>query len=401
MPLVLYDDAQAREFEPFALTRPVAEMRAGASLVRERWAVALGMPANGFVGAPHLAAFEEGEAPGAMTVPIPEGTVIANTRCVVALRSTPADADVWTCEGRVAAVRLPRSVALTELAEGRATLEALAPAGGRTRELTGRWLEAVWDFVRTLPPQLADDIAALAATASHAQRPAQAIVVGSHAVLVEPGATVEPMVCFDVSAGPVLIRQGATVRAFTRLVGPCIVGAGSTVMADRIETCAIGERCRVHGEVSNTIFLGDSNKSHDGFVGHSYVGRWVNLGAGTTTSNLKNTYGTVQLWTPHGLRDTGMMFLGTMFGDHAKTGIGLRLTTGTVVGAGANVYTSDMAPKQVPPFAWGDGEPFRAYQLEKFLEVAQRAMARRQATLGERGARLIAAAYARATETRA
>jgi UDP-N-acetylglucosamine diphosphorylase/glucosamine-1-phosphate N-acetyltransferase len=399
MPLVLYDDARAREFEPFALTRPVAEMRAGAALMRERWAVALGLPVRGFVGAPHLVDFEEGDAPGAVTAPLADGTVIANARCVVALRPGPADADVWTCDGRVAAVRLARSVDPAELVEGRTSLEDLAPAGARSRELTGRWLDAVWDFVRTLPAQLAEDIAALAASVSHAQRPAQAIVVGSHPVLVEPGAMVEPMVCFDVSAGPVLVRHGATVRAFTRLVGPCVVGANAIAMADRIEASAIGDRCRVHGEVSNTIFLGDANKSHEGFVGHSYVGRWVNLGAGTTTSNLKNTYGTVQLWTPQGLRDTGMLFLGTMFGDHAKTGIGLRLTTGTVVGAGANVYGSDMAPKRIPPFAWGDGEPFDEYQIDKFLEVVQRAMGRRQVTLGERGRRLIAAAYARSSET--
>ena len=68
-------------------------------------------------------------------------------------------------------------------------------------------------------------------------------------------------------------------------------------------------------------------KGHEGFVGHSYLGRWVNLGAGTTTSNLKNTYGSVALWTPDGVRDTGLQFLGTLFGDHAKTGIGLTLTT--------------------------------------------------------------------------
>ena len=101
--------------------------------------------------------------------------------------------------------------------------------------------------------------------------------------------------------------------------------------------------CKVRGELSNTIFLGYSNKGHDGFVGHSYLGRWVNLGAGTITSNLKNTYGTVSLWTPDGVRDTGLQFLGTLFGDHVKTGIGLRLTTGTVLGAGANVYGIDAA----------------------------------------------------------
>src|SRR5204863_9771343 len=101
-----------------------------------------------------------------------------------------------------------------------------------------------------------------------------------------------------------------------------------------------------------------ANKGHEGFVGHSYLGKWVNLGAGTTTSNLKNTYGTVSLWTPSGTRNTGLQFLGTLFGDHVKTGIGLRLSTGTVIGTGANVYDA-MPPKAVAPFAWGSGAPYQ------------------------------------------
>ena len=105
---------------------------------------------------------------------------------------------------------------------------------------------------------------------------------------------------------------------------------------------AIGHNCRVHGETSNSVFLAYSNKGHDGFVGHSYFGRWVNLGAGTTTSNLKNTYGPVSLWTPSGIRDSGLQFLGTFAGDHAKTGIGLRLTTGTVLGAGAPIVEDEV-----------------------------------------------------------
>ena len=139
--------------------------------------------------------------------------------------------------------------------------------------------------------------------------------------------------------------------------------------------------------------LGHSNKAHDGFVGHSYLGRWVNLGAGTTTSNMKNTYGTVALWTPQGVRDTRLQFLGTLFGDHAKTGIGLRLTTGSVVGAGANVYDR-MPPKAVPPFSWGGGAPYGEYDGERFVTVAARAMARRQVTLGERARRQLRAAFA-------
>jgi hypothetical protein len=120
----------------------------------------------------------------------------------------------------------------------------------------------------------------------------------------------------------------------------------------------------------------------------------VNLGAGTTTSNLKNTYGTVQLWTPSGVRDTGLQFLGTILGDHAKTGIGTMLTTGSVIGAGANVYGSAMPPKHVPPFAWGEGEPYGTYAPDKFLAVAERVMRRRNVELSERQRRQLALAHA-------
>jgi hypothetical protein len=110
----------------------------------------------------------------------------------------------------------------------------------------------------------------------------------------------------------------------------------------------------------------------------------VNLGAGTTTSNLKNTYGTVQLWTPDGVRDTGQQFLGTLFGDHAKTGIGTMLTTGSVLGAGANVYGAALHPKYVAPFSWGDHEPYDTFAADKFVAVAERMMRRRDVPLSER-----------------
>lgn len=186
-----------------------------------------------------------------------------------------------------------------------------------------------------------------------------------------------------------MIRRGASVAAFSRLVGPCYVGPDSQVLGGRVSACAIGEVCRVHGEVSNTIFLGHANKGHDGFVGHSILGRWSNLGASTVTSNLKNTYGAVQLWTPAGVRDTGLQFLGTLLGDHAKTAVGTRLMTGTVVGTAANVVADGLPPKVVPPFAFGD----TVYRLDKFLDVATRVMARRHVTLGARERAWLTAVY--------
>jgi len=176
------------------------------------------------------------------------------------------------------------------------------------------------------------------------------------------------------------------VQAFTRVIGPCYVGRDSVVTADRIAGSSIGDSCRVHGELSTSIFIGYANKGHAGFVGHSVLGRWVNLGAGTITSNLKNTYGTVALWTPDGVRDSGLQFLGTLFGDHAKTGIGLRLTTGCVLGAGVNVFDA-MPPKVVAPFSWGARAPYDVFNATKFVQTAERMMARRGVVLDE-GSRL-------------
>jgi UDP-N-acetylglucosamine diphosphorylase/glucosamine-1-phosphate N-acetyltransferase len=396
--LYLWDDERARRFAPFALTRPAGELRLGALLLRERWERAAGMAATGFVSAAHLADFEEAGAPGAADRELPAGALVVNARCAPALDARlVGERRTWRCEGRVAAVRLPRPVSPSALLESGAELCAVAglPSDEPGTALRGRWVDAVWDLVRLLPTQLTEDIHTLGAAADGAT-PAGLTVMGDAPVFVERGARVEPHTLADTGAGPVLIRRGATVRAFTRLEGPVLVGEDSVVESGRVAATVIGPGCRVHGEVSTTVFLGHANKAHEGFLGHSVVGRWVNLGAGTTTSNLKNTYGPVALWTPDGYADTGMQFLGTFFGDHAKTGIGVCLNTGTVMGTGANVYGRALPPRCVPSFAWGQEEPYATYDLPRFLQAAERMMARRQVTLGERERRQLAAAHARA-----
>ena len=405
-PLFLYDDAIARRFEPFALTRPVGELRAGTELIRLRWELFAGRSADGVITAGHLADFEEPGAPPVVTDATPSfvlraGSIVANTRCVVALGAGQSrGADVWTCGGRVAAVRLGRDTPLTELGGGEVKLESLSIAGTRAADISGRWVERVWSLVSGLADQLQADIACIGPTLE-CELPAGAIVLpGDGAIYVERGARVEPMVCFDPSAGPILVRSGVQVRAFTRLVGPVAVAGGSSILGGRVDCCSIGEGSMVHGEISHSVVLGQSNKSHDGFVGHSYLGRWVNLGAGTITSNLKNTYGSVQLWTPQGVRDTGEIKLGSFIGDHVKTGIGTRLTTGSVVGAGSNIYGGMMPPKYVPPFSWGEGDHLSMYRLDKFLSNTARVMSRRGVTLGEREKAQLAAAHALSLEAR-
>jgi UDP-N-acetylglucosamine diphosphorylase/glucosamine-1-phosphate N-acetyltransferase len=390
MTLFVADDAVARGFEPFALTRPASELRAGAELIRRRWELSLGETAAGLVAADHLADFEEPGAPPVRQGELPAGSVVASSRFAPSLAPAVSGAEVWRCEGRVAAIRLGRSIPAARLAAVE-SLDELAGAQTRSVEIDGWWLDQVWDLVRHLPAMLTRDILALAAGG---ERAAVEQSPGAQPVYIEPGAQIEPMVALDASAGPILVRRGATVCSFTRLVGPCVIGEGTSVSGGRVAACSIGERCRVNGELSTSVFIGHANKSHDGFIGHSVVGRWVNLGASTVNSNLKNTYGTVSLWTPGGMRDTGEQFLGTLFGDHVKTAIGTRLTTGCVIGAGANVFGDRTTPKVIAPFAWGV-ERGETWSLDRFLATAERVMARRQVALGAGARRQLAAAYER------
>lgn len=380
----LYDDARARTFEPFAFSRPLGEVRAGALLIRQRWERALGVSCAGFLGAPHLGDFEEFDAPPAVAaMALPAGAIVVNARALPALERVGA-ADLLVADGRVAAVRLAQAVPADRFSDGTLALEDLTSDGGQRTTLRAHWLDAPWDLIRFLPEMLTADILALGAERT-CVAPPPATVIGDHPVLVEVGAHVEPLVVIDASAGPVLVSRGASIAAFSRLVGPCFIAPESRVLGGKVTTAAIGEQCRVGGEVNHAIFIGHANKAHDGFVGHSVLGRWVNLGAGSVTSNLKNTYGIVQAWTPGGMQSTGMQFFGTLFGDHAKTAIGTRLSTGSVIGVGASVVGNGMTPRVVVPFAWGDGDT--ACDPERFVTMVERMMARRGVTLGDRGRR--------------
>jgi UDP-N-acetylglucosamine diphosphorylase/glucosamine-1-phosphate N-acetyltransferase len=402
--LVLFDDERARSFEPLVACRPVCELLAGVATIRERWEDALGARAEGFVSSPHLVEFDEERAASFHSGELPAGCIVANSRFVPTLyhdrsasevngeAASGTDADIWLAAGRVAAVRVGEHVSTSDLADGALRLDKLAIAGHRKAELQGIWMEDIWDLIRYLPSQIVSDITAIhaAPSTSHLRgriAPREivpqvrlretAAILGEGPVLVSTGATVDPHVVFDARSGPILVSNDAVIRSFAMIEGPCFIGAHTTVLGGRIAGSSIGERCKVAGEISNTVILGYSNKAHDGFIGHSYLGRWVNIGAGTITSNLKNTYGDVSLWTPRGERDTGMQFLGSFFGDHARTGIGTMLSTGTVVGTGANVFGGEMPPRYVPPFSWGVGHNLEEYRFDKFLEVAERVMSRR------------------------
>jgi UDP-N-acetylglucosamine diphosphorylase/glucosamine-1-phosphate N-acetyltransferase len=190
---------------------------------------------------------------------------------------------------------------------------------------------------------------------------------------------VSPGVVLDATEGPIVIGERVRIYPHAVIEGPCFVGDGSTIkISGKIYgKTTIGPGCKIGGEVEHSIFHSHVNKQHDGFVGHSYVCPWVNLGAGTTTSNLKNTYGTVRVIINGKHIDSGRMFVGLTAGDHVKVGINGTLDTGTVIGPSSNVFGTAIPPKSIPAFAWGSGASFVTYDVGRGISVAETVMKRR------------------------
>ena len=206
-------------------------------------------------------------------------------------------------------------------------------------------------------------------------------VLGGHQIRTGQRVRIDPNVVLDSSDGVIILDDNVHIRAGAVISGPAFVGEGASVACHAWlrGTNAIGPYCHVGGEVKSCIFQGYSNKTHTGYLGDSFVGEWVNLGSGTTTSNLKNTYGDVRMQIQgNGDRlDTGRQNVGSMLCDHVKTAIGTRLQTGSLVETGAMIALSGFTPKFVERFAFLTDQGTDRYEAEKFIGIAKHVMERR------------------------
>ena len=244
-----------------------------------------------------------------------------------------------------------------------------------------RLLSFPWQIIEENPAAIEDDFA----KSPFRGQSEESIVypgvrmVNEESIILGEGAVIKPGAVLDASNGPIIINDGTTVMSNSVLIGPVYVGRNSLIKAGSkiLEGTSIGDVCKVGGEVDETIFASYSNKQHDGFIGHSYLGEWVNIGAGTNNSDLKNNYSAVRMWCAGAMHETGRQFMGLIMGDHSKTGIGTNFNSGTVVGFNCNIYGAELPPKFVPSFSWGSGADLTEYQLEKAVLTAQVVMERR------------------------
>ncbi len=205
-------------------------------------------------------------------------------------------------------------------------------------------------------------------------------IVNKKNVIISSGSIIKPGVVLDASEGPIYIDQNVLINSNSVIEGPVYIGKNSKInsFAHIYENVSIGQVCKIGGEIEDSIFMPYSNKQHAGFIGHAYIGSWVNLGADTNCSDLKNNYGTVKAFAGGDFVDSGSQFLGVIMGDHSKTSINSMLNTGTVIGFSCNIFGSGFPDKYIPSFSWGGSDSMMTYNVDKSIETAKKVFNRRK-----------------------
>ena len=390
MRLILFDSPQeARSnFYPLALSRPLWEFRCGFGSLKEKLISRVGTDDIAYFVPDYMADAYRAK----VNRPVNDLSVLNGDDLLIVdprlkaesfnvAASGPSEIGLDE-QGSVLYARIVKSDLIKLPTDNIETFIASAKANlPNIRSLLPRW-QYIWDLILANPEQITADFAAAGKSGIEGTVEQPNAIKGSKKdVYIAPGAMVHPMVVIDAENGPVYIDQDAEIHPFSRIEGPCYIGEKTILLGAKCrEGNSIGPVCRIGGELEESIIHGHSNKYHDGFLGHAYVGEWVNLGALTTNSDLKNDYSTVSVMMD-GRKpiDTGSRKVGSLIGDHVKTSIGTLLNTGSYVGAMALIMaTGKPLPKFIPSFAWFlEGIVTKGFGKGKLYETAKVAMSRR------------------------
>ena len=366
MNYILFDGPHRDALLPFTYTRPVADIRLGILTIREKWEKYLRLTTSTVT--------EE-----YLSEKWPMVEMETNTFICASLLPTQALVD--------AIKLLPVNQALYSEAED---LIAFCVAEGQEPNLDTfksivyndacTEVTATWDIFRLNEDAIQADFYLLTEDEISEPLSKTNTVIGDGQVFLAPGAVVECAI-LNAKNGPIYIGKNAEVMEGSLVRGPFALGEHSTLkMGAKIYGgTTVGPHCKVGGEVSNSVIMGYSNKGHDGFLGNSVIGEWCNLGADTNTSNLKNNYASVRLWSyeTEGFAKTGLQFCGLMMGDHSKSGINTMFNTGTVVGVSANIFGASFPRNFIPSFSWGGSAGMVPFKTNKAFEVCEKVMERR------------------------
>ncbi len=253
-----------------------------------------------------------------------------------------------------------------------------------------------WDLIQNNKEQISSDFTSHIKDRSVPEDDYKGVhfIMNSH-IHIGKNTIIKPGCVLDAENGPIYIGNNAIISANSVIEGPAFIGDNVIIQAlSRIHAGSnIGKVCKVGGEITNSIIQDYTNKQHDGFLGDSYIGAWVNLGAGTVNSNLTNLYGSIKVQLFDKTIDTGQTFLGIIMGDHTKTAINTKFTTGSIIGFACNILLTSTPPKFTPSFSWYSDNVTRAYDIKRELQVAKRMMDRRNKKMTRNGEKVFKAIF--------
>jgi UDP-N-acetylglucosamine diphosphorylase/glucosamine-1-phosphate N-acetyltransferase len=392
MRLCLVEDVAVSGLEPLTLARPAFELLLGATTLGQKIARAFGLkPAGhqrGCVIRTHLSLVQRQRDPSSVVNDrdwLARGpVVVVNSRWVPPQNFEPpahCRPSVGLCGGQPAWAMVGPEDAVELDPHGIDGWfdDMLARYGGH--EVDGEWINRPWDLVSRNGAHLERDFQTARCDGFLKAPPANLALVGpSDHLRIHETARIDPYTVFDTLGGPITVGPRAWIQPFTRVEGPCCIGAETQLFRANIrESVSIGPNCRIGGEVEDSIVHGFSNKYHEGFLGHAYVGEWVNLGAITSNSDLRNDYGEVSVPLQGDPIRTGQTKVGCFIGDHTRTGMGSMLNTGTSIGVMCNVLPAGiLLPKHVPSFmAVMYGRVGPGFSLDQMFATARIVMGRR------------------------
>lgn len=387
----IFEDSHAKNFHPLTYLRPVYDLHCGTLSLRAR--IEQSVPARQIVyhARPYLADYLREQQPSRPVNDFPEddtwfinGRLLMNQSVKKIIQRVHSEEKIFLA-GNEVVLAFVRQEHIRQITRPLRTelLHLQVFESFPSEELDCRLIQYPWELVAHNAAEIENDSRARIKVTQ--RKSASGMVYkGAHllnrkSISIGVGSVVMPGAVLDAEKGPIIIGDRVTVMPNSFLEGPLYIGDYSLVKAGAkiYHGTSIGPHCKVGGEVENSIVQSYSNKQHDGFLGHSYLGSWINIGAGTNNSDLKNTYGSVKVVINRKTVDTGMQFVGLTMGDHSKTGINMMFDTGTVVGISSNLYGAGLPPKFVPSFSWGSPGSLSVFELEKSLEIARRMMARR------------------------
>lgn len=399
-PVVIFEDDRVHDLHPLTLTRPAFDLVCGAFSLKEKMVRGLGDPSRlRFHVRDYLRSPEAHPVDSYARLSGDGMVTLINARLLWRedlLQRIDLDwVGRYMAGGDVALANLPAQAAANLDTHLGRPLAAAVFADLPARDIAAGLINCPWDLISRNGDEIARDFRALGGPGLVTEPPRGVHLVKDNAIRIAGNVRLSPGVVVDASEGPVNIESGVVVMANASLRGPLHVGADTVIKmgAAIYGRTSIGPVCKVGGEVGETIIHGYSNKQHEGFVGHSYLGEWVNIGAGTNTSDMKNNYSTVRVPVSGALVDSEQMFVGLFMGDHSKSGIGTVFNAGTSVGACCNIYGAGYPPKGIPSFTWGGVAGFVEHGFGEALETARRAMGRRGRILDGRGETVLRMAF--------